>query len=409
MAGTAEVAVVGGGILGAAAALLCAQRGLAVRWYAPPESTTRQDGAASRAYTLAPRSQALLQELGVWNTLEPQTQAVRAMQLCLGEPAPGVSWGLNAPGPEPLARTCLHSDLLRVLEQAVGYQGRVRRLGAWQPPTPEAGGRGPALPEGALVLAADGATSPVRRAAGILWSRHDYGQKAVVAAFAAEHPHRGVAHQWFQADGRVLALLPLVHPHHVSLVYSMPTAAADAYLGQDPISRAQALPQDSALGALQPRLESSGEHVASAAPLAMGSAERLALGNLLLLGDVGHTVHPLAGYGLNMGFDDLSALAQALSRQLAQDPSLLRAAALAAAVARQRSHTLRSTQWGLHGIKSLMANATAIPAVGRSLQWGLGLLSRSDWARRMLVQAALDGGLPFLPTPSLPTPLQSKP
>ncbi len=399
MAGTAEVAVVGGGILGAAAALLCARHGLAVDWYAPPEDPQRSDGAAHRAYTLAPRSQTLLASLGVWPSLEPQTQPVHAMHLRLCEPPPGASWQLASSSPQPLARTCLHHALLSALEAAAAHQPTLRRRGAWHP-SPRPGHAQAELPPARLVLAADGAQSPTRRAAGILWSRHDYGQKAVVAAFATENPHEGRAFQWFEADGRVLALLPMAHPHQVSLVYSMGNDAAARFVDLDPVARAQALPQDSPLGALSPRLESTGEHRATMAPLAMGTAERLHLGRLLLLGDAGHTVHPLAGYGLNLGFDDLAELAQAMAPQITRDHHLRDPQAIAAGVAQRRRRALATAQWGLHGIHRAMAAAGSAPWVGKSLQLGIGMLSRSPWAQRMLVQAAQDGGLPFLPAPA---------
>lgn len=387
--GPERAAVVGGGITGALSCVMLAEEGVQVDWYAPPEPEVREDGAQARAYALAPGSRALLESLGVWNRLAA-AQPVSRMEITQTEPFGRVHLSAEESKVPRLADLVLHADLLAGAEAAVLQSGsRIRRL-----PEFRSGWVGPQIaaecfPEVDLVIGADGANSRLRRAAGILWSRRDYEQTALVTRLRTEHPHDGVACQWFgpsSAPKGILALLPLSDPHCVSMVYSLPSAQATLMREETAQALAARITEDShhrfgMLTALDER--------PVGAPLAMLRAERITLPRLLLLGDAAHTVHPLAGYGLNLGLQDLEALRMELARRQpgtsVGDAGLLRAYSL------RRSPLVAQVQWGLEAIFRLMQSET--PGLALSRSWGMRLLDQWSGPRQWLTQRALTGRL----------------
>jgi len=163
-----------------------------------------------------------------------------------------------------------------------------------------------------LVVAADGADSPLRRLAGLGGELLAYPQEAVVCHLSPAEAHRGTAHQHFLDDGP-LALLTLADGR-VSLVWSTTPAAAAALVALDDEAFAIAVTRASAgvLGLLTPttpRLKF---------PLRHFNAQTYAATRFALVGDAAHTVHPLAGQGVNQGFLDALALATELGAELAR-------------------------------------------------------------------------------------------
>ena len=126
--------------------------------------------------------------------------------------------------------------------------------------------------------------------------------------------HHGRAWQWFQADGGVLAWLPLAG-QRMSIVWSVPSATADALLAQDDAHFVEAVEAagasaSNAVGRLT-LLTSRATFALSKMRLSTPIGERLAL-----IGDAAHGIHPLAGQGLNLGYGDVEALARALNERM---------------------------------------------------------------------------------------------
>jgi len=157
-----------------------------------------------------------------------------------------------------------------------------------------------------LVIGADGPRSPVRELAGLSVSREDYGQKGLVAVVKTEQSHQDTAWQRFLAGGP-LALLPL-DKGYSSIVWSLPADIADRLLTLDDDDFKQQLAE-----AFEFKLGNVTELGPRAAfPLVGSHAERYVASGVALLGDAAHTIHPLAGQGVNLGIKDAVALADLL-------------------------------------------------------------------------------------------------
>jgi len=231
----------------------------------------------------------------------------------------------------------------------------------------------------ALLVAADGARSPVRTAAGIEVHTKSYGHSGVVANFRCERPHRGIARQWFRADG-ILAWLPLPGDH-ISMVWSTADAHAAELvaLPAEGLAACVAAAGDHALGAL--------ETISAPAsfPLRLARAASTVGARLALAGDAAHTVHPLAGQGLNLGLRDARALAEAIGAH--QPGADCGSAASLQRYRRARTEDVVSMELVTDGLKTLFDIDNPLVRLVRNR--GLALTDRMGWIKRALVSAAV--------------------
>ncbi|WP_133406120.1 FAD-dependent monooxygenase [Parashewanella tropica] len=158
-----------------------------------------------------------------------------------------------------------------------------------------------------LVIAADGANSRVRQQSKIPLSFWDYDHHAIVATIKTVEPHNHCARQVFSPEGP-LAFLPLNDDHQCSIVWSVPPAKSKELMAMSPEEFEKSLTAafDGKLGLCQ--LDS--ERLAF--PLRMRYARHFARQRLILAGDAAHTIHPLAGQGVNLGFLDAASIIETL-------------------------------------------------------------------------------------------------
>ena len=307
-----DIAIVGAGLVGASLACVLGQTDLSVaviEGAAPAEPTQAWD---ARIYALSPGNVAFLDSLGAWGMVDrARVCPVRAMRIFGDDGRSQMEFSAYDAGVNELAWNVESGELQRALWSLL--QNRFNLVCPARPVSLEVGDKAATLGtdnglsiRSRLLVGADGANSWVRREGGFDSQARPYGQKGVVANFACELPHRGVALQWFRADG-VLAYLPLPG-ERVSIVWSTDDTHAAELMAMSPDELCE---QVSAAGAhMLGKLE-------LLTPAAAFPLVHLALGNvvkprLALIGDAAHVVHPLAGQGVNLGFGDARALGTVL-------------------------------------------------------------------------------------------------
>lgn len=238
-----------------------------------------------------------------------------------------------------------------------------------------------------LVIGADGAQSRVRELAGLFATRTDYGQTAIVAMVRTARPHANTAWQRFLGDG-TLAFLPLPDGHS-SIVWSLPTARAEALLAAPVAAFESELEKDfdSALGAT--RLASERLRF----PLWKLSAEHYVSPRVALVGDAAHVVHPLAGQGANLGLLDAAALADVLAEGIraGEDPGAER---ILRRYERWRRSENELMSAAIDAFDRLLARGSG--RIAQFAQRGMPWVGRSGLAKRAFIERAmgLAGELP---------------
>ena len=383
-----DIAVVGTGIPGLAAALGFAQQGLAVALIGPrakahlPTPTTSFD---ARIYAVAPASAALLERLGVWASVDSQRVCAVERMRVLGDDGDELAFDAYGATVERLATIVEEGELLRVLDAACGFQPALKRVqSAFVSTRDEAGSVYVDLDDGSslaarLLVGADGASSSVRAAAGISASTKSYEQAAVVANFTCDRPHLNTAWQWFTDEG-VVALLPLPG-NHVSLVWSAPSQLGAELMALTPDQLAARVTERCArtLGELTAISDSQ------TFPLRLISVSRLIALRVALIGDAAHVVHPLAGQGLNLGLQDVSVLLDAVrSRESFRD---IGDTAVLRRYERSRAEAVGLMRFTTHGLAQLFALDD--PLARRLRNVGLAVVNRLGPLKNALIRQAL--------------------
>lgn len=322
-----DILVVGGGMVGATAALALADQGWSVALVesSSAEALSRQAGAVSGVNDVEPRvsalslaSRKLLTNLGVWQLLDPQHHCpYQRMVVWDGEGTGRIAFDSAEMHAESLGTIVENRVLLRAIYEAL-KAGTVELLdntsvsGWWE----EGDQRGIIIGDqqrlsASLVIAADGPKSRLRQWAGLPTRSWDYEQQAIVCTVETSQPHQSTAWQRFAITGP-LAFLPLAHGdgHYSSIVWSQDTAEARRLMALDDADFRQELEraieqQLGAIKAISPRFSF---------PLQQRYAKAYTRPGLALIGDAAHAIHPLAGQGVNLGYSDVRVLAEELQR-----------------------------------------------------------------------------------------------
>ncbi|MCC2616500.1 FAD-dependent monooxygenase [Aestuariibacter halophilus] len=235
-----------------------------------------------------------------------------------------------------------------------------------------------------LVVGADGVHSQVRQQGALPMTFWDYEHTAIVANVRTQQPHNDTARQVFTPDGP-LAFLPMQDPHLCSIVWSVNTDKAEALMALDDEAFCQALAStfDLRLGLCSLDTPRSGF------PLTMRFVRQWAAERLVLVGDAAHSIHPLAGQGVNLGLQDVAVLAQSLTDtyQAGKDIGRLR---YLRPYERQRKTAAVEMIAAMEGFKQLFGTALAPLKLLRGL--GLSAVNRLPGVKSALIKQAMGMG-----------------
>lgn len=389
-----DIVVVGGGMVGAALALALAPLDIRVivlegqSLDVSPRQCAKVPDVASferRVSAISPASQRILSRLGAWERIPAECQGTYT-RMCVWD-ADGTGeihfdaadMGAVSLGDiveNRLMTEALHGVLReRDVEVHDGVAATGWRADGERSVLTLADGRSI---RATLVVAADGARSPLRQWAGLPIREWDYGQQAIVATVQTERSHQFTAWQRFMPTGP-LAFLPLADgqggSHFLSIVWSQDTLEAERLMALDDEGFRQALGE-----AFERRLgEIEAVSVRQAFPLRQCHAKTYVRPGLALVGDAAHSIHPLAGQGVNLGFADADVLSQEVARALQRGQSPGDMAVLQRYQRRRRGENL-AMMAAMEGFKQLFARDELVPRWLRNtgMRWldGQGALKR---------------------------------
>lgn len=392
-----DVVIVGAGLVGLTAAIALSRLGKkVVLTDAKSPPALPEDWVAdvahwdARIYALTNESMQWLSEIGVWQHVPAsRVNPIAAMHLWSptnSHASPSLRLDANDAHlahlgciveSQALIQACwqvlAHQEVTVITDapaQAMQQSGQIVRLTL---PAHEI--------EAQLLIGADGAHSWVRGQCGVEARAVEFAQTALVTNYLTEQPHGNIARQWFGAH-ETLALLPM-QQQQVSIVWALPQDEANVKQALSAEALASQVVQR--CGHSLGKLHANGPVMTF--PLVQKTAHTTALPNILLLGDAAHQVHPMAGQGVNLGFQDV----QVLCHEMQQLPALkpIGDAGFLRHVMRVRQPDILKMHALTRGLDALFARPEA--AWTHAALLGLRGVENSAMLKRFLIRTATQG------------------
>jgi 2-octaprenylphenol hydroxylase len=310
-----DLAIVGGGIVGLTLASSLADSHLSIALIEGNTPNVSNDDVIGRVSAISFASQTIFEKLGIWQLLDTKRiTAYDTMKVWDQDSAAKIDFDAKQVAREQLGYIIENEQIENALLNSVEKQSNVTVYCPEQL-TDIAIGDGESWLTLAsketltakLVVAADGANSWLRNKVEIPLVSWDYDHHAIVATVKTELPHQHCARQIFTPEGP-LAFLPLFEQNLSSIVWSVPPEKAAFLIGlpDSEFNKYLARAFDNCLGTCEVTSKRQ------SFPLTMRYARDFAKHRIALIGDAAHTIHPLAGQGLNLGLLDALSLSQIL-------------------------------------------------------------------------------------------------
>ena len=401
-----DLIVVGAGMVGATLARALAATSLRIALLdampldQPLTARATESGYDPRVSALSAASENILANLDAWQRIDPQYRsAYRYMRVWDGAGTGEIQFDANALGENRLGHIVENWRVQQAMLDSLAQTG-VTLLGGQQVTELVREGQDWTLQlasgervQAPLVVAADGARSRLREMAGFAMREWDYLHHALVTTVRTEKPHAATAWQSFLDTGP-LAFLPLNDrdgQHYCSIVWSLLPEEAQ---------RIMALEPDAFIAELETAIEGRMGRVLHAdqrhcIPLRQRHAKRYVQPGLALIGDAAHSIHPLAGQGVNLGLLDVAELSAVIRAALERGEDIASLAVLQRYERRRMGANL-SMMAAMEGFERLF-HADALP-----LRWlrntGMRWVDGMDRLKTGIVRRALglEGELPEL-------------
>lgn len=389
-----DIVIIGAGMVGLSLASALAQRAptLEIALVAPsleqklPRKSSKKnlklDDFSNRVSAISPQNQQFLSKLEAWQQI-PSTRIChyQNMQVWDGLGTSNIEFNAQELGAivennqvEQALRRSL-PNTIKQIPQAVKYIDSYQ-----QDSTPVVLEDGQTL-QAKLVVAADGANSRIRTQAGFSTREWDYEHHALVCNVKTEKPMNNTAWQCFREQGP-LAFLPLGQDSpFASIVCSTSPEEAQSMMNMSAQELVQALGKafEYRLGKV---LEASSAQVI---PLRQRHAKRYFKQGVVLIGDAAHSIHPLAGQGVNLGFKDAAALVEVLSQAHKTGASLASAQTLSRYEAKRMPDNL-ATMAAMEGFKRLYDSQNPWLILARNQ--GMKLFNQSGLLKKQIIKQA---------------------
>ena len=395
-----DVVIAGGGFAGLALAIALRQGlGDSFKVIVADPALGKTHAGDARASAIAAAARRLFETIGVWDNVADSAQPILDMVVTDSKlqdamrPTYLSFAGEVAPG-EPFAHMIENPALVDALVERARADGVDMRADAVAGSEASVDRIDVALASGEtisakLLIAADGARSAIREAAGIQSVGWDYDQAGIVTTVAHERDHQGRAEEHFLPAGP-FAILPL-KGNRSSIVWTEDKREAE---------RIVALPDDEFHAELERRFGLKLGEIAVAGPrraypLGLSMARSFIGERLALVGDAAHVIHPIAGQGLNLGLRDVAALAEAIAdaARLGLDPG---GPDVLTRYQRWRRFDTVAMGAATDGLNRLFSNRSDALRIVRDV--GLGLVDRVPALKGLFIReaAGLTGDVPKL-------------
>lgn len=320
-----DLTIIGGGMVGLTLAASLAESDLSIALIESNQSPLLNEQSVGRVSAISYASRAIFEKLGIWPEINPnRITAYHSMHVWDKDSFAKIDFSADQVDCPDLGYIIENAQIQGALLQSVQKQPNVTFYAPDQLSNIAIGeGEAWLMLQSAqtltskLVVAADGANSWLRKKVDIPLIHWDYNHHAIVATVKTELAHENCARQIFTPDGP-LAFLPLFEKNLCSIVWSVPPEKAEQLkaLSDAEFNKQLTRSFDNRLGSC----EVCGERFEF--PLSMRYARDFARHRIALIGDAAHTIHPLAGQGVNLGILDALALAQTISEQSEADKDI---------------------------------------------------------------------------------------
>jgi 2-octaprenylphenol hydroxylase len=384
------VTIIGGGMVGLLFAMLLRQAKIPV--VVIETQSPRLDwepDLEARVSAINVVSQRLLKKINVWHLLRPTTfSSLQKLTVWDSMGGAEINFDSAAVGARALGAIVENREIIRVLWQQLKNDDQITLITKTTPTELCYNEQHVEIVlddgkkvQSQLVVGADGGKSWVRQQMQGETIERSYEQSAIIAVVQTEQSHHHTGWQAFLPEG-VLALLPLANLHHCAIVWSVPTQHAQQLITYDQTQFDREL--NDAFGLRLGEIKCLNQP--QAIPLIMRHVKHYVQSRVALIGDAAHTIHPLAGQGVNLGFMDAACLAQCIidAQQQQRDIGSLR---VLRRYERWRKGDNTLMLIAMRGFKELFN--TASPLIVQARNMGLHFTDKFDIIKNYVMQVAM--------------------